>query len=103
LVQALEADEGLAPRLINALNAAPKRRPEEECAIIARTLSRSEAPASPMITGERPLKHSEPESLCEGLFLRIEKDGAYRLTGPTLENRFFVSRLMTALWDLDKE
>jgi ParB family chromosome partitioning protein len=55
-----------------------------------------------MITGERPRKHSEPESLCEGLVLRIEKDGAYRLTGPALDNRFFVRRLMTALRDLDK-
>jgi hypothetical protein len=34
--------------------------------------------------------------------LRIEKDGAYRLTGPALENQFFVSRLMVALRNLDK-
>jgi hypothetical protein len=102
LGQALEADESLAPRLINALNAAPKRSAQEEGEIIARTLSRSETPASPMITGERPRRHSEPESLCAGLALRIEKDGAYRLTGPALENRLFVSRLMTALRDLDK-
>jgi ParB family chromosome partitioning protein len=84
------------------LNAAPKRSAEEEAAIIARTLSRSETPAAPMITGERPRKHSEPESLCEGLVLRIEKHGAYRLTGPALDNRFFVRRLMTALRGLDK-
>ena len=102
LVRALESDESLAPRLISALNAAPKRSAEEEAAIIARTLSRSETPAAPMIKGERPRKHSEPESLCEGLVLRIEKDGAYRLTGPALENRFFVNRLMTALRNLDK-
>jgi hypothetical protein len=102
LVQALEADGGLAQRLISALNAAPGRSAEEEGAIITRTLSRSETPASPMITGERRRKHSEPESLCEGLILRIEKDGAYCLTGPALENRVFVSRLITALRDLGK-
>jgi ParB family chromosome partitioning protein len=102
LVQALEADEGLAQRLISALNAVPKRNAEEERAIIARTLSRSKTPAAPMITGEHPHMHSEPQSLCEGLVLRIEKDGAYRLTGPALKSRFFVSRLMAALRDLDK-
>ncbi|MEH6656032.1 MAG: ParB N-terminal domain-containing protein [Loktanella salsilacus] len=102
LVQALESDEGLAQKLISALNAVPKRNAEEEGAIIARTLSRSEIPAAPLITGERPRMHSEPENLCKGLVLRIEKDGAYRLTGPALENQFFVSRLMVALRDLDK-
>ncbi len=102
LVQALEADEGLAHRLITALNAVPKRNADEEGAIIARTLSRSETPAAPLITGESPRKHSESESLCEGLVLRIEKGGAYCLTGPALKNRLFVSRLMAVLRNLDK-
>ncbi len=101
LVQALEADQTLAQRLISALAKEPGRDAEAEARIIVRTLSRTR-PASPLITGERPRKHSEPETLCEGLTLRVEKDGAFRLTGPALENRFFVSRLMQALRDLDK-
>jgi ParB family chromosome partitioning protein len=54
------------------------------------------------MVGELPRKHSEQEVLCEGLVLRVEKDGAYRLTGPALENRLFVSRLMVVLRDLGK-
>jgi ParB family chromosome partitioning protein len=34
--------------------------------------------------------------------LRVEKDGAYRLTGPALGNELFVSRLMVVLRDLGK-
>ncbi|MCF7702134.1 ParB/RepB/Spo0J family partition protein [Loktanella sp. M215] len=102
LVQALEADESLAQRLITALAAKPDRTAETEGQIIARTMADAETPpTAPLITGERPRKHSEPEPLCEGLVLRVEKDGAFRLTGPALENRFFVSRLMAALRDLD--
>jgi hypothetical protein len=102
LVQALETDEGLAQRLITALKAVPNRDADEEGAIISRSVSRSETPAAPLNTGERPRKHSEPKYLCEGLILRIEKDGAYCLTGPALKNRLFVSRLMAVLQNLDK-
>ena len=101
LVQALDADETIAQRLMQALTAEPDRTAEREAQIISRTMAQT-GPAAPLITGERPRKHSEPETLCEGLVLRVEKDGAFRLTGPALENRFFVSRLMAALRDLDK-
>ena len=100
LVQALEADEGLARRLMSALTAEPDRDAAREALIIARTMTTA-GPAVPTITGERPRKHSEPETLCDGLVLRVEKDGAFRLSGPALDNRFFVSRLMAALRDLD--
>ncbi len=102
LVQALEADETLVHRLITALTDKPDRTAEAEAQIIARTMSETSTPTAPLITGERPRKHSEPETLCDGLMLRVEKDGAFRLTGPALENRVFVSRLMDALRDLDK-
>ncbi|SHF79605.1 ParB/RepB/Spo0J family partition protein [Loktanella atrilutea] len=103
LVQALDADETLAQRLLKALAAQPDRNAEEEGQIITDTLTATgPVPMAPLITGERPRKHSEPEPLCEGLMLRVERDGAYRLTGPALENRFFVSRLIAALRDLDK-
>ena len=102
LAQALEADAGLEQRLQNALLAQPDRTAAQEAQIINRSLDQPGAPQTPLITGERPRKVSEPEPLCEGLTLRVEKDGAYRLTGPALENRFFVSRLIAALRDLDK-
>ena len=101
LVQALEADESLAQRLMRALMTEPDRTAEREAQIIGRTMA-STGPAAPLITGERPRKHSEPETLCEGLVLWVEKDGTFRLTGPALDNRLFVSRLMAALRDLDK-
>ena len=101
LVQALEADETLAQRLVQALTTEPDRTAEREAQIISRTMAQT-GPAAPLIAGERPRKHSEPETLCEGLVLRVEKGGAFRLTGPALDNRFFVSRLMQALRDLDK-
>lgn len=100
LVQALEADEGLAPRLTASLIAQPDRSPEREAQIIALALARTDATA-PLITGERPRKHLEPEMLCAGLSLRVEKDGALRLSGAALDNPAFVTRLMAALRDLD--
>jgi ParB family chromosome partitioning protein len=100
LVHALAADDSLAPRLINALNAAPKRSAEDEAAIITRTLSRPETPRAPLITGERLRKYSESKPLCKGLALQIENDGAYRLTGPALKDDVFVDRLVAALRDL---
>ncbi|WP_341210903.1 ParB/RepB/Spo0J family partition protein [Sphingomonas paucimobilis] len=101
LAQALEADAGLEQRLQNALLAQPDRTAVQEAQIIARAVQQPVAPQSPQITGTRPRKVSEPETLCAGLTLRVEKDGAFRLTGPALENRFFVSRLRAALRDLD--
>jgi ParB-like chromosome segregation protein Spo0J len=100
LVHALGTDDSLAPRLIDALNAAPQRSAEDEGAIITRTLSRRATPRAPMITGERPRKYSESEQLCKGLALQIENDGAYRLTGPALKDEIFVDRLVAALRDL---
>jgi ParB/RepB/Spo0J family partition protein len=102
LVQALEADESLAPRLINTLKAAPNRSAEDEGSIITRILSRSETTSAPMIVGEKPRSSSVSEALCEGLYLKIEKDGDYRLTGPALRDGLFVNRLMAALRDLSK-
>ncbi len=103
LVQALEADDTLAQELMSALMTEPDRTSEREAQIIARTVATA-GPTVPMITGERPRKHWEPEleALCDGLVLRVEKNGAFRLTGPALENRIFVIRLMQALRDLDK-
>lgn len=101
LVQALEADETLAQKLIAALTAEPDRTAAREAQIIARTMIQP-GHAAPAITGERPRKPAVPEALCDGLLLRVEKDGAFRLTGPALDNRFFVSRLLTALRNLDK-
>ena len=101
LVQALEADDSLAQRLMSALTVEPDRTAEREAQIIARIIATA-GPSAPTITGERPRKHSEPETLCDGLVLRVEKDGTFRLTGPALDNRFFVTRLMQALRDLDK-
>jgi hypothetical protein len=53
-------------------------------------------------SGARPDKVSDTESLYEGLTLQAKKDGAYRLTDTALENRFFLSHLLTSLRDLDK-
>ena len=100
LVQGLEADESLAQRLIQALAAEPDRGAEREAQIIARTLAQTD-PVGPLIIGERPRKQPEPEVLCEGLVLRVEKDGTFRLAGPALDDQLFVSRLMQALRDLD--
>lgn len=54
-------------------------------------------PAVTLITGERLCKHSQPKMLCSSLALRVEEKRGVRLTGQTLEDRIFVSRLMTAL------
>jgi ParB family chromosome partitioning protein len=102
LVQAMEVDNGLAQRLSEALLLEPNRSADGEAQIITRTITQASTPTAPPMAEEPSRKHSEHEVLCEGLVLRVEKDGAYRLTGPALGNELFVSRLMVVLRDLGK-
>ncbi|SEN48074.1 Chromosome segregation protein Spo0J, contains ParB-like nuclease domain [Loktanella fryxellensis] len=112
LVQALDADAALTVRLAMALAVEPDRDAAREGQIIqgcmagpvatgdAVTPSQVDPVVAPRPTPMRSAPVSEPEPLCQGLLLRIERDGSLRLTGPALQDQDFVARLTAALRDL---